>query len=84
MFFRYKNLSDLTGVENLLAIYRGRSVIFQDGKMQKDKRVTSVGVGDVQMFLAIPGGGEALPSQFVVESFWNTVENILISNFFSM
>lgn len=25
--------------------------------MQKDKRVTRVGVGDVQMFLAIPGGG---------------------------
>jgi len=25
-------------------------------KMQKDKRVTSVGVDDVQMFLAIPGG----------------------------
>jgi hypothetical protein len=25
-------------------------------KMQKDKRATSVGVGDVQMFLAIPGG----------------------------
>ncbi len=24
--------------------------------MQKDKRVTRVGVGDVQMFLAIPGG----------------------------